>query len=197
MQTVIAKELGPSTRASAGRLHPGATGSWEKAGFLGPKYNPFNAGNPNTDNYKVRDLDLPMGVDWTRMDHRRSLLALVDEKFRRLDTTGISESMDSYYQTAFALMHSAKAKKAFPDREEPEACARSMAAPRSGQGVLLARRLVESGVRFVTVSRGFNAYDHHKNIFPLLQNTSCPSWTARIRRCSKICTSAACSIPPS
>ena len=74
MQTVIAKELGPRNELPPAVSIPGATGSWEKSGFLSPQYNPFNAGNPNADKFKVRDIDLPMGVDWSRMDHRRSLL---------------------------------------------------------------------------------------------------------------------------
>ena len=174
MQTVIAKELGPRNELPAVVSIPGATGNWEKAGFLGPQYNPFNAGNPNSDNFKVRDMDLPMGVDWTRMDHRRSLLSVVDEKFRSLDTTGIGESMEAYYQTAFGLMRSAKAKKAFQIAEEPEALREKYGRTSLGQGCLLARRLVESGVRFVTVSRGFNTWDHHRDIFPTLANDFLP-----------------------
>jgi hypothetical protein len=174
MQTVVSKELGPRTDLPPAVSIPSVTGSWEKAGFLSSKYNPFNAGNPNVDGYKVRDLDLPIGVDWTRMDRRRSLLALVDEEFRRLDTSGISESIDAYYQTAFTLMHSAEAKKAFQIEQEPDALREKYGRTSMGQGALLARRLVEAGVRFVTVSRGFNVYDHHKNIFPLLQNVFLP-----------------------
>ena len=174
LQTVIAKELGPRNELPPVVSMPGATGSWEKAGFLGPQFNPFNAGNPNAANFKVRDMDLPMGVDWARMDHRRSLLSVVDEKFRRLDTTGISASMDAYYQTAFGLMHSAKAKKAFEISDEPEALREKYGRTSLGQGALLARRPVENGVRFVTVSRGFNTWDHHKDIFPLLANDFLP-----------------------
>src|SRR5262245_39724442 len=118
MQAVVAKELGRRNELPAAVSIPAATGSWERAGFLGPRYNPFHAGNPNAENYKVQDMDLPMGVDWARMDHRRSLLSVVDEKFQKLDTTGVIESMDSYYQTAFQLMHSEKAKKAFRIDEE-------------------------------------------------------------------------------
>ncbi len=174
MQAVVAKELGQRNELPAAASIPGATGSWEKAGFLGPRYNPFNAGNPNSDTYKVQDMDLPMGVDWARMDHRRSLLTVVDEKFQRLDTTGVLDSMDSYYQTAFQLRHSEKAKKAFRIEEEPEPLREKYGGTSLGQGALLARRLVEAGVRFVTVSRGFNTWDHHKDIFPNLANTFLP-----------------------
>ena len=121
MQTVISKELGPKTDLPPAVSIPSVTGSWEKAGFLSSKYNPFNAGDPNVGSYKVRDLDLPMGVDWARMDRRRSLLNMVDDQFRLQDTSGITESMDSYYQTAFRLMHSEQAKKAFQIENEPEA----------------------------------------------------------------------------
>jgi hypothetical protein len=153
---------------------PAATGSWDKAGFLGPHHNPFDAGNPNVEAYKVRDLELPMGVDWSRMDHRRSLLAVVDEKFRRLDTQGVVESMDAYYRTAFQLMQSEQAKRAFRIDQEPEALRERYGRTSLGQGSLLARRLVEAGARFVTVSRGFNTWDHHKDIFPLLKNDFLP-----------------------
>lgn len=174
MHSVVAKELGPRGEMPAAVSIPGATGSWEKAGFLGPQYNPFNAGNPNKENYQVQDMDLPMGVDWARLDHRRSMLAVVDEKFRRMDATGIAESMDAYYQTAFQLMRSEKAKKAFRISEEPEALREKYGRTSLGQGALLARRLVEAGVRFVTVSRGFNTWDHHKDIFPTLSNDFLP-----------------------
>ncbi|MBI1790105.1 MAG: DUF1501 domain-containing protein [Acidobacteria bacterium] len=174
VQSVVSKELGPRGELPPVVSIPGATGSWEKAGFIGPRYNPFNAGNPNQENYKVQDMDLPMGIDWARVDRRRSLLALVDEKFRRIDTTGIAESMDSYYQTAFNLMRSEKAKQAFQIDAEPEALREKYGRTSLGQGALLARRLVEAGVRFVTVSRGFNTWDHHNNIFPTLANDFLP-----------------------
>jgi hypothetical protein len=134
----------------------------------------FIPAHTKTDNFKVRDMDLPMGVDWTRMDHRRSLLSVVDERFRSLDTTGIGDSMEAYYQTAFGLMRSPKAKKAFQISEEPEPLREKYGRTSLGQGCLLARRLVESGVRFVTVSRGFNTWDHHRDIFPTLANDFLP-----------------------
>jgi hypothetical protein len=174
MQAVVGKELPRRGELPSTIAIPASTGSWDKAGFLGPQHNPFDAGNPNVEEFKVRDLDLPMGVDWTRVDHRRSLLKVVDEKFRRIDTAGVIESMDSYYQTAFQLMQSEKAKKAFRIEEEPEALRDKYGRTSLGQGALLARRLVEAGARFVTVSRGFNTWDHHKNIFPLLKNDFLP-----------------------
>jgi hypothetical protein len=171
-QTVIGKELGKRGELPPVISVPGATGSWDKAGFLGTQYNPFDVGSPNAENYKVRDLDLPMAVDWSRMDRRQSLLALVDEKFRRLDTSGILDNMDAYYKMAFQLMHSEQAKKAFQIEEEPEALRDKYGRTSLGQGSLLARRLIEAGARFVTVSSG--NWDHHKDIFPALKNDFLP-----------------------
>jgi Protein of unknown function (DUF1501) len=170
IQAIVAKELRSGSELPAAVAIPGVAGSWDRAGFLGPRYDPFSAGNPNQDNYKVKDLDLPMGVDWSRMDHRRGLLKLVDEKFRRMDKMGISESMESYYQTALDLMRSERAKKTFAIEDEPDAVRDRYGRTSTGQGALLARRLVEAGVRFVTVSRGVGAWDHHGNIFPQLAN---------------------------
>src|SRR5580698_6266988 len=143
-QTVIGKELGKRGELPPVISVPGATGSWDKAGFLGTQYNPFDVGSPNVDNYKVRDLDLPMGVDWSRVDRRQSLLALVDQKFRRLDTSGILDNMDAYYKMAFQLMHSESAKKAFRIEEEPEPLRDKYGRTSLGQGSLLARRLIEA-----------------------------------------------------
>src|SRR5437763_466792 len=86
---------------------------------LEPRFNPFDIGNPNTPNFQVRDLELPLGVDWARMDRRRSLLKLADAKFRKYDSMNLIENMNSYYQTAFGLMQSPRAKKAFDIAEEP------------------------------------------------------------------------------
>ena len=174
MQTVVAKELGPRSELPSVVSIPSPTGSWEKAGFLGPRYNPFSAGDPNQENYQVRDMNLPMGVDWARVDYRRSLLSALDEKFRRMDTAGISETMDSYYQTAFDLIRSQAAKEAFRIQDESQKLRERYGRTSLGQGALLARRLVEAGVRFVTITRGWNTWDHHRDIFKLLANDFLP-----------------------
>src|SRR3954452_24379090 len=98
MGSVVSKELGPRNELPAFFSVPGSTGYWEGAGYLEPRFNPFDAGNPNTDKFQVRDLELPLGVDWARMDHRRSLLKLADDKFRQYDSQNLIENMNSYYQ---------------------------------------------------------------------------------------------------
>ena len=172
--SVASKELGARNELPAFVSVPGSTGYWEGAGYLEPRFNPFDAGNPNTEKYQVRDLDLPLGVDWARMDHRRSLLKVADDQFRRYDSQNLIENMNSYYQTAFGMMQSARAKKAFLISEEPEKLRDAYGRTSLGQGALLARRMVEAGVRYVTVSRGFNTWDHHAAIFPALSGTFLP-----------------------
>jgi len=174
MGSVVMKELGPRNELPGYVYVPQPRGNNARAGFLGPRYNPFSAGEVNVGKYAVRDMDLPLGVDWSRVERRRGLQSLVDAKLREYDTSGTFETLDAYYQSAFDLMKSPLAKKAFDVAQEPEALRNRYGRTSMGQGCLLARRLVESGVRFVTISRGDNAWDHHGNIFPTLANDFLP-----------------------
>jgi len=174
MGSVIAKELGARNELPPYVVIPQPRGNNARAGFLGPRYNPFSAGDVNVAKYSVRDMDLPMGVDWARMEGRHSLLSLVDEKIRGWDTSNTFETLDSYYNSAIELMRSPKAKKAFDIAAEPEAVRNRYGRTAMGQGCLLARRLVEAGVRFVSVGKGDNAWDHHGNIFPSYANEFMP-----------------------
>lgn len=176
MGSVVQKELGPRNELPGYVWIPQSPGNSSRAGFLGATYNPFNAGEANVPKYAVRDLDLPMGVDWSRMEGRYSLLSMVDSKIRNWDTTGTFDSIDSYYRTALDLMRSPLAKKAFDINQEPEKLRDRYGRTTMGQACLLARRLVESGVRFVTVSKAGQAWDHHSNIFPLLANSFLPEF---------------------
>jgi len=172
--SVLYKELGARNELPPYVIVPQPRGNNARAGFLGPKFNPFSAGDPNVAKYSVRDMELPMGVDWARMEGRHSLLNLVDAKIKKFDTSDTFETLDSYYQSAFELMKSPKAKKAFQIAEEPEALREEYGRTAMGQGALLARRLVEAGVRFVSVGKGDNAWDHHGNLFPSYANEFMP-----------------------
>jgi hypothetical protein len=172
--SIVAKELPARNELPAYILTGGAASGWEQAAFLGPKYNPFVAGNPNVENYQVRDLELPMGVDWARMDRRNSLLSMADQYFRRFDTASVIETMSTHYQAAFSLISSEKAKRAFDIASEPESVREHYGRSSMGQGCLLARRLVEAGVRFVSV-RG-SGWDHHVNLFDTLSQDNLPEF---------------------
>ncbi len=174
MGSVINKELGPRNELPSYITIPAMTGLWETSGNLSSKYNPFETGDPNKPDFSVRDIRLPMGVDWERVDRRRSLLALVDKQFREYDASGIFDTVDSFYQMAYDLVRSPKAKKAFAIDEEPQAMREKYGRTPMGQGALLARRLIEGGVRFVTVSNGYYKWDHHAKVFENLGDRFLP-----------------------
>jgi hypothetical protein len=166
--SVIAKE-----RGIANNLPPYVTllGGSEGmgAGFLGGSYSPFYAGNPNDGNYRVPDLPLPNGVDRKRLDRRRSLLTTLDTLARSNDAV---KSMDTFFNNAYNLVTSTDSQKAFEIGQETEAVRDMYGRHPFGQGCLLARRLVSSGVRFVTVTQG--GWDTHENNFNSLRNDLLP-----------------------
>jgi Protein of unknown function (DUF1501) len=171
---VIVKELGVRNELPPYVSIPGMTGLWEGAGVIPAKYAPFETGDPNDPKFSVRDIKLPMDVDWERMDRRNSLLSLVDGEFRRFDASGIFETVDSFQKTAYELIRSPRAKRAFEIQEEPEKTRERYGKTSLGQGALLARRLVENGVRFVTVSNGYYKWDHHAKVFESLSEKYLP-----------------------
>ncbi len=97
MGSVVTKELGPRNELPAYVAIPSSS-RYGQGGFLGPKHNPFSAGDSNVPKYAVRDLDLPLGVDWARMEGRYSLLSMVDAEIEKWDTSNTFESIDSYYR---------------------------------------------------------------------------------------------------
>lgn len=172
MGSIISRELKSRNELPPYVLTGGAATAWEQATFLGPQYNPFVAGNPNDPKYKVRDLDLPMGVDWARMERRNSLLAVADRYFRQFDSAHVIDTMGTHYKTALTLISSERARKAFDIAAEPEPLRERYGRSATGQSCLLARRLVESGVRFVSVRSG--AWDHHQEVFNTLSRDNLP-----------------------
>jgi Protein of unknown function (DUF1501) len=172
--SIVSNELPARNELPSYILTGGPAATWEQATFLGPKHNPFMAGNPNTENYRVRDLDLPMGVDWSRVEQRNSLLTMADRYFRQFDTSRVIESMGTHYQTALNLISSPRAKQAFDIKAEPETLRERYGRSAMGQGCLLARRLVEAGVRFVSI-RG-SGWDHHQDVFNNLSRNNLPEF---------------------
>jgi hypothetical protein len=171
---VMVKELGARNELPPYVSIPGMTGLWEGAGVIPARYAPFETGEPNDPKFSVRDINLPMDVDWSRMDRRNSLLSLVDGEFRRYDASGVFETVDSFQKTAHDLIRSPRTKKAFAIQEEPEPVRERYGKTSLGQGALLARRLVENGVRFVTVSNGYYKWDHHAKVFESLADKYLP-----------------------
>ncbi len=140
-------------------LAPGYHG----AAYLGVGYNPFDAnGDPNNPGYKVPNLALAGGVDATRLDDRRTLLAAFDGARREADASGLMDGLDKFGRQAYDLVTSPAARDAFDLRTEDPRLRDRYGRNTWGQSALLARRLVEAGVRFVTLTYG--GWDHHANI---------------------------------
>ncbi len=149
----------------------------EFAGFLGKKYDPLWVLNdPNARNFAVPEVSLPDGVDVERVEDRRAILADLDAHSRLADQAGAVQSMDEYRARALDLLTSPATKKAFALAEEPAAVRDRYGRTTYGQSVLLARRLVEAGTRFVCVyySRGISGWDTHKDNFNTLKNSRLP-----------------------
>jgi len=144
------------------------------AGFLGGAYGPFMAGDPNVSHYQVRDLTLPTDIDWSRVNNRKWLLSQIDTQFKEMDRNQEFRTADTFYDRAYDLMRSAVAKKAFDIEAEPESVRNRYGRTPVGQGCLLARRLVESGVRFVTVTKGWLNWDTHGKNFTTLEKLLLP-----------------------
>jgi len=126
----------------------------DTAGFLGKGYDPFvlNA-DPSDANFKVPDLLPPDYISAVRVDRRRSWRQVVDQSVQYFEEANQdSKLMDATFNQAYTLMTSAKAREAFELTQEPEEVRKRYGMNRFGQGCLLARRLVERGVRFVTLN---------------------------------------------
>jgi hypothetical protein len=161
--SVIAHELGPRESLPPYVCIPNAPNSYAGTGYLSSSYAPFSLGSdPARGDFKVRDLSLPGGVDEERFAGRRSMLAAVNSGFDAAHGVDSVTAMQSFYERAYALLASEHAKLAFKIEEEPDNVRDRYGRHAAGQRLCLARRLVEHGVRWVTITIG--GWDHHNNI---------------------------------
>jgi len=161
--SVVSHEFGPRKDLPPYVAVPSAN-EYGGTGYLGSQFGPFGIGaDPARGGYKVRDLMLPPGVDDRRFTTRREIRSVVDDHFRY--QAGKAEAIaatDEFYQRAYALISSPAARQAFDIEKETSATRAKYGTSDAGPRFLLARRLVEAGVRFVTVSYG--GWDMHAGI---------------------------------
>lgn len=132
---------------SDGSITPG-----QHASFLGKAHDPFLVRqDPNAADFALPELSLPAGVSPERLAARRELQRLVDTQARLLDHAATARGLDAYYGKALAMLNSERLRRAFDLSAEPEVMREAYGRTTYGQSCLLARRLVEAGVRFVTV----------------------------------------------
>ncbi len=125
----------------------------QSAGYLGAKHEPFFLrGDAVANGLQVADIHAPSGLDPARMKSRKDLLDAIDAAHKAFDATEDIRSRDSAYEQAFGLLFAENAKKAFNVEEEKDTVRNRYGRNTFGQSCMLARRLVEHGVRFVTVN---------------------------------------------
>jgi len=130
-------------------------------GFLPSSFGPFSLGSdPASPMFKVRDLS--SNVSEERFNRRKSILDAVDNHFRYLEKNDVLDAMDTFYQQAYDLISSPKAKEAFALEKEPDVLRDAYGRNQAGQRLLMARRMVEAGVRYVSVTYG--GWDMHTGI---------------------------------
>ena len=132
----------------------------QDAGFLGKSFDPFVLmADPSQENFKVPDLLPPPEIGEVRLARRRRLRAIVDQTVRDFEASDNAALLDSNFEAAFRLMTSPQAREAFDLSKEPPQVRERYGNTRFGQCCLLARRLVEAGVRFVTVNTFLTVFD--------------------------------------
>jgi Protein of unknown function (DUF1501) len=167
MGSVLAKLKGPNGDVPPHVLMPrpiGNTGGnmphGQNAGFLGKSFDPFilNA-DPSDPNFKVPDMLPPDYLTALRVDRRRDWREMIDKSVSMFETSQDARLLDSTFHQAYTLMSSEKAREAFQLHKEPQATREKYGLNRFGQSCLLARRLIEAGVRFVTVNMFETVFD--------------------------------------
>ncbi|MEY2410727.1 MAG: hypothetical protein QOF48_3397 [Verrucomicrobiota bacterium] len=169
MGAIVAHETG-----FAGQLPPyvavpkNPSFTWElgKSAWLGGRYESFKAGDPSARDFKVRDLSMAQAMKPQQLERRKNLLAAVDSLSRHVEGNDQITTYDEFQRKAAEMILSPTAQSAFDIEKENEKCRDAYGRNEFGQSCLLARRLVESGVRFVTINSG--GWDHHAKIFESL-----------------------------
>ena len=143
--------------------------TWElgKSAYLGGRYESFKAGDPNAKDFKVRDLSLAQPLTPASRERRQNLLKAVDTLAAQIKGNDQIATYDEFHQHAAEMILSPEAQAAFDIDKESAKLRDDYGRTEFGQSCLLARRLVERGVRFITVNNG--GWDHHAKIFEGLE----------------------------
>jgi uncharacterized protein (DUF1501 family) len=172
--SVVAHELGDQNNLPPYVAIPNKAHEYAGVGYLPSSFSPFGLGsNPENSDFKVRDLNLYDGVNISRFEKRKTLRQIVEAQFSAIEKADSMAAMDKFYQQAYSLISSEKAREAFDISKEDSKIRDRYGRNAAGQRFLLARRLIEGGVRFVTVTYG--SWDHHDGIKSAI-NSQLPSF---------------------
>lgn len=163
MGSVVSHEFGPKNNLPPYVCIPTQPNEYAGTGYLSSSYAGFSLGaDPASPGFRVQDLNLPGGIDESRFATRRSALEAVNTHFRSKEKGDNLAAMDTFYERAYSLISSQKAREAFNIAAEPQNIRNEYGMNDAGQRMLMARRLVAAGVRFVTLTYG--GWDMHTNI---------------------------------
>src|SRR5262245_2413466 len=185
--SIICKETGPRNELPQYALVPQpqevdffSYADAYNAAFIGANYNPMIVPDPSQENFHIPDLRLPKTVTVDTIEHRKSFLKVVDRLYREKEQQAEFATMDALSRQALGMLLSPGVEKAFDLSREPDKLRDAYGRNRVGQSVLLARRLIESGCRFVSASgyrhgqwdtHGKNDETLRKDLAPLLDQT--------------------------
>ena len=166
--------------------NPGVRISGQTAGFIGRRWDPHNfTCDPHHEKLSIKEFELPGDLPPLRLSERASLLDQIDTYFSAVDRTDQIREMDRLQGEALGILTTGKAREAFAIDKEPPALRDRYGRGKWGQSVLLARRLIEAGVRFVHVqwprepgdlSSSFPTWDTHANNNQRVKSVLCPQF---------------------
>ena len=163
MGSVVSHEYGPRNNLPPYVCVPNQPNVYAGTGYLSSSFSPFSLGRDPADaGFQVQDLNLPGGINDSRFTTRRTVLDAVNTHFAEREKSDNIAAMDTFYQRAYSLISSQKAREAFNIAAEPAKVRDEYGRNAAGQRLLMARRLVAAGVRFVTVEYG--GWDMHSQI---------------------------------
>ncbi|WP_010583447.1 DUF1501 domain-containing protein [Schlesneria paludicola] len=167
--SVVSHEYGPRNNLPPYVCIPNMPTEFAGSGYLSSAFAPFSLGSDPADGgFKVRDLDLPSGVDDGRFSSRRSALQAVNAHFQKKEKSDDLRAMDTFYDRAYSLISSQAAREAFDIEKEPAQIRDEYGRNQAGARMLLARRLVQAGVRLVNLTYG--GWDMHTGIVAGFRN---------------------------
>ncbi|MBI5758834.1 MAG: DUF1501 domain-containing protein [Planctomycetales bacterium] len=167
--SVVSLQYGPRNNLPTYVCIPGMPNEFAGSGYLSSAFSPFSLGSdPAQGGFKVKDLNLPTGIDDSRFTTRKNVLAAVNDYFAKKEKSDDLAAMDTFYDRAYSLISSPAAREAFNIEAEPAPVRDEYGRGTAGARMLLARRLVQSGVRLVNLT--FGGWDMHGQIIQGFKN---------------------------
>lgn len=161
--SVVSHEYGPRNNLPPYVCVPSQPNEFAGTGYLSSSFAPFSLGSdPASGGFQVRDLTLANGVDDTRFARRRTALDAVNEYFHAKEKSDAIDAMDTFYDRAYSLISSKEAREAFNINAESDSLKNEYGKNTAGMRMLMAKRLVGAGVRFVSLTYG--GWDMHSGI---------------------------------